>query len=207
MTHIHSKLETLHPLPPEIRELIFHHILSTRYKPLKCALSETCRKYYDEPLSSLYHTVSLNPTMADLFLQGLDSELSAEESSRPYLNRARNVSPHHLGPGQSPAGRRLRLLSSAKAVTPEDIGAVQGCLAAINTISKLNFPKVPLDSWTEKHPGYSYNRFGHFRPLFCFSSRWPIGWFSVEQASDEPAEQRKLFIIQATHDLVWEPQA
>lgn len=33
MTHIHSKLETLDPLPPEIRELIFHHILSTRYKP------------------------------------------------------------------------------------------------------------------------------------------------------------------------------
>lgn len=71
----------------------------------------------------------------------------------------------------------------------------------------LNFPKVPLDSWTEKYPGYSYDRFGHFRPFLCFSSRWPIGRFWAEQASDEPAEQRKLFIIQATHDLVWERQA
>lgn len=107
MTHIHSELETLDPLLPEIRELIFHHILSTPYKPLKCALSETCVKYYDELLPSLYHTVSLNSTMADLFFQGLDSELSAEESSRPYVN----------GLGQSPAGRRLRLLSSVKRVT------------------------------------------------------------------------------------------
>lgn len=147
MTHIHSKLETLDPLPPEIRELIFHHILSTRYKPLKCALSETCRKYFLR-----CNTVSLNFTMADLFFQGLDSELSAEESSRPYLNRARNASPHHLGPGQSPAGRRLRLLSSVKTVTLEDIGAVQGCLAAISTISKLNLPKIPQNSWTKKAP-------------------------------------------------------
>ncbi|OWZ80479.1 hypothetical protein C365_00951 [Cryptococcus neoformans Bt85] len=165
MTVTHTELNTLDPLPSEIRELIFQQLLLTRHIPLKSALLQTCRKYYNELLPSLYHTVSLHSTMIGRFFQGLGSGLSEEESSGWYSNDTEDES---LPPGtcQSPAARRLRLLSLVKMIILEDVGAVQGCLCVINTLSKLDLPNVPQDWWSQEYPGYSYYPFGHLLVLF-----------------------------------------
>ncbi|ODO00375.1 hypothetical protein I350_07011 [Cryptococcus amylolentus CBS 6273] len=67
-------LDTLDPLPPEVRQLIFEYLQATTDKPTLATLARVSRKLYAKSIPCLYKRVNLNGSNAEAFFGRLVAE-------------------------------------------------------------------------------------------------------------------------------------
>ncbi|ODN85860.1 hypothetical protein L198_07424 [Cryptococcus wingfieldii CBS 7118] len=152
---------TLHPLPNEIRLVIFQHLRDTVDKPLLAKLARLSQSHHADIIPVLYQHVSLTSRVSERFFYGLegDVEISGAEKARwwkmPLVQR------------KSPAARRIYLIGLVRNVAIRDVTALFACSRAIKTLIGYSLP-LPSRAWLEKHCPNSLDlpRRGHHAWLF-----------------------------------------
>ncbi|WVQ74192.1 hypothetical protein IAR50_003786 [Cryptococcus sp. DSM 104548] len=126
------QLTTLDPLPSEIVQVIFDHllILSRDSKPLTSCLLRTSKHFLSLLSPQLYRCVSLCAANAAQFFYGLEGREIGElrHCGGPFWRNGLGLD------GKNPAERRLVYVGLVKEVAIEDTEALKACYRAVLAI-------------------------------------------------------------------------